>query len=391
MNKGKIIFFLICIINLTGFFVMNTPAAEEIGGEGLPGEEALSDYDFSQIESFLKSSQEAETVPFSFTDMLLLLMQGDVSKMLEQAGQSFRQALAGGVGNNGKLLLQMIILGLSGAIFTNFSSIFTSSSISETGFFAIYMLMFTFLAASFFASITLAGQAVEALLEFMKVLMPSYFLAVAFAGGSASSLVLYESMFLAVTLVEWLVARILIPLMKIYFLCSLAGHMAKENMLSRLTDLIRTVVSWSMKTVMGIVLGLNVIQGMILPYVDAVKNSTLEKALEAVPVVGKGAGVVTKMVLGSGILIKNTMGVAAVIILAAMILIPVIKLLLLAFIYQCAAAAMEPVCDKRLVSCLGAVAEGHKILIRLVVSSFALFVLVIAVVCSATNATYFSG
>ena len=74
-----------------------------------------------------------------------------------------------------------------------------------------------------------------------------------------------------------------------------------------------------MKTVMGIVLGLNVIQGMILPYVDAVKNSTLEKALEAVPVVGKGAGVVTKMVLGSGILIKNTMGVAAVIILAAMI------------------------------------------------------------------------
>ena len=142
---------------------------------------------------------------------------------------------------------------------------------------------------------------------------------------------------------------------------------------------------------MGIVLGLNVIQGMILPYVDAVKNSTLEKALEAVPVVGKGAGVVTKMVLGSGILIKNTMGVAAVIILAAMILIPVIKLLLLAFMYQCAAAAMEPVCDKRLVSCLGAVAEGHKILIRLVVSSFALFVLVIAVVCSATNATYFSG
>ena len=89
MNKGKIIFFLICIINLTGFFVMNTPAAEEIGGEGLPGEEALSDYDFSQIESFLKSSQEAETVPFSFTDMLLLLMQGDVSKVLEQAGQSF--------------------------------------------------------------------------------------------------------------------------------------------------------------------------------------------------------------------------------------------------------------------------------------------------------------
>ena len=66
------------------------------------------------------------------------------------------------------------------------------------------------------------------------------------------------------------------------------------------------------------------------------------------------------------------------------------KLAVLAFMYQCAAAALEPVCDRRITDCVGAAAEGHKLLVKMLAYSAALFIIVIAMACSATNAVYFS-
>ena len=44
--------------------------------------------------------------------------------------------------------------------------------------------LFTCLAASFSASLQVAAQVMEQILEFMKLLMPAYYMAVAFSGGS---------------------------------------------------------------------------------------------------------------------------------------------------------------------------------------------------------------
>ena len=353
-------------------------------------ESQLSDYDFSDIEKFLSGQEGWEDWPLSFSELMRLLINGEGKEAADMAVSALGHVLFSEIKNNGTLLLQIFALGLTGAVFANISGIFTTNQVSETGFFVTYLLIFSCLGISFFASVTLAGETMEKILEFLRLLMPSYFLAVAFCGGSASSLVLYETMIFTVSVVEWLFARLLLPLIKIYLLFSLAGHIAKEDMLSRLTSLIAAIVNWGMKTVVGVVLGLNLLQGMLMPYVDAVKNSTMEKAIEAIPGIGKGAGIAAQLMLGSGILIKNTMGAAAAVILLALAAVPVIKLAVLAFMYQCAAAALEPVCDRRITDCVGAAAEGHKLLVKMLAYSAALFIIVIAMACSATNAVYFS-
>ncbi|MCB7059919.1 stage III sporulation protein AE, partial [Eggerthella lenta] len=76
----------------------------------------------------------------------------------------------------------------------NVSSVFKGGQISDTGFFVTYLLLFTCLAASFSASLQVAAQVMEQILEFMKLLMPAYYMAVAFSGGSMSALALYECM-----------------------------------------------------------------------------------------------------------------------------------------------------------------------------------------------------
>ena len=82
------------------------------------------------------------------------------------------------------------------------------------------------------------------------------------------------------------------------------------------------------------------------------------------------------------------MGAAAVIILAVITLVPVVKLAVLMVMYQGAAALLQPVCDKRIISCIQGMAAGHGLLLRITLYSLLVFVLVIAITCAGTNVSY---
>lgn len=345
--------------------------------------------DLDRIQEFLDTRLTPGS-GFSFTSMMKSLLTGDLKSVLGQAGMGLKNSLVSEVHSAGSLLAQVVVIGMVGAVFTNFSSVFKGGHISDTGFFVTYLLLFTCLAASFFASIEIAADVLGQVLDFVKLLMPAYFLTVAFSGGSVSAVALYEAMTAAVTLVQWLCCNLLLPVVRIYVLLVLAGHVAKEEMLSKLTELLEQWVGWALKTLMGLVLGLQVLQGMVVPYADSAGQAGVRKVIEIIPGLGQGAGAVAQMVLGSGVLIKNSLGAAAVVVLLIMTLVPIAKLAVLMLFYQLAAAVMQPVCDKRVVSCVSGVSCGHKLLLKIVVSSLLLFVIAIAITCAATNVNYYT-
>ena len=163
----------------------------------------------------------------------------------------------------------------------------------------------------------------------------------------------------------------------------------RRRCLSRLTELAgagRGVESADLNRAGG---GISSHTGMILPYADAAGQAGMKRSWNdsgAGPG-GRGHG---QMVLGSGVLIKNTMGAAAVVVLAVISAVPVMKLTVLMVMYQCVAAVMQPVCDKRVVSCVAGVSKGHKLLLQIVLYSMFLFMIAIAVTCASTNVNYFA-
>ena len=327
---------------------------------------------------------------FSFWELMMELVKGNLKGILGQAGAGIQNTLFSEVRRGGHMLFQVAAIGIIGAVFSNVSSVFKGGQISDTGFFVTYILLFTCLAASFAASLQVAAQVLDQILEFMKLMMPAYFMSVAFSGGSMSALALYEGMLGAVTLVQWICSTVLLSMVKIYVLMVLGSHVVKEALLTKLTELLEQAVGWGLKTLTGLVVGFHLIQSMILPYADAAGQAGMKRLLEIIPGLGQGAGAMAQMVLGSGVLIKNTMGAAAVVVLAVITVIPIIKLMVLMVLYQCVAAVMQPVCDKRVVSCVSGVSKGHKLLIQIVLYSMFLFMISIAITCASTNVNYFA-
>lgn len=344
--------------------------------------------DWSDLDRFLQQETGEAGRGITFSGLMKELLAGNGKAAGGMILSAFKDTLFQEISRGSQMAGQLLALGLIGAVFANFSDIFTSSQISETGFFMTYLLAFTILAAGFADSVVIAKDVLEKQMEFLKVLIPAYFMTVAWAGGSLSSVAWYEVVLFLITAVQWLYVSMLVPVTQIYILLVMAGHITKEDMLSKLTDLLKAGVEWGTKSLIGIVLGFQVIQGLVLPYADSVHTAGVQKLLQVIPGIGQGASAVTKLMLGSGVLIKNTMGAAAVVILVLLSLVPVLKLLVLLLLYRGVAAVMQPVCDKRLVACISSVADGQKLLLGLVVSSLFLFVITIALICAGTNVSY---
>lgn len=401
----RIAFILLCLaagllLGIRSYGAETLPAQTPYGAESDSAQASsgsasggldLDQYDLTDIQNFLDRMKGNRGMDLSFKTLMKDLMAGNLDKVMGQVGKAIKDLLIGEVRSSGYMMGQIIVLGIIGAVFTNFSSIFTGSQISETGFFVTYLLLFAYLAASFFTSVTIAADVVGQILDFTRVLMPAYFLAAAFAGSSASAAASYEFTLLIITAAQWLLGQVLLSLVRVYALLVMAGHIAKEDMLSKLTELLEQVVSWSLKTLVGVVLGFHIIQSMVLPYVDSMKTGAVQKLIGAIPGIGQGVSSVAQMVLGSGVLIKNTIGAAGIVVLLVISVIPLLKLAVLMFLYQCVAALLQPVCDKRIVSCISDMAKGHKMLLSIAASGVLLFVITIALVCSSTNVTYFTG
>lgn len=391
VRGAGLVFLLLCMAALAAVLPAWTAWAKEgeNGGNAdlIDGVLGLEQFDFSELDRFLKR-EEGETL--TMEGVMGHLMRGELAGLAGEALEALRQELFSEISAGGRLMGQVMALGVVGAVFTNFSTVFQSSQISGTGFFLVCMLMFTFLVASLMESMAMAAEVVAEILEFMKLLMPSYFLSVAFAGGSMSAVAMYEFTLWAMAAGQWVLSGVVLPLIRVYVLLGMAGNLVKEEFLSKMTGLVEQAAGWSLKTLLGLVLGFHLIQSLVLPYVDSLKQEAVEKAVSMIPGVGQGAAAMAQLVMGSGVLIKNTMGMAAVVILMALVAAPVLKLLVFMAMYQCVAAAMEPVCDKRLVECVSIAAKGQKMLLKTVMAAALILVITVAVVCAGTNVTYYA-
>ena len=131
--------------------------------------------------------------------------------------------------------------------------------------------------------------------------------------------------------------------------------------------------------------GMNVLQSLIAPALDGLKHTAITKTLNMLPGLGGSASAVTSMFLGSAVVIKNGIGVAALLILLILCMGPLIKMGVLTLLYKLAGAVVEPISDKRVCNCISSVGEGAGLLVKVLFSAMMMFMVTIAIVTAAVR------
>ena len=365
-------FLLIGLLFLLRGEICQASMEEEQSEAEFMQQEMMEDLELSQVERAVDELLEEDV---SFRELFQgLVKDGQISFDFswEKVGLLF---LADVLGIQKKTCIHILLLVLVAALFSGFSGVLENRQIGEISFYIVYLFLFVLLLKNIEGFSSQIQETMTRTVEFMRALLPAYYLAITAAEGVSTATMIL----LVILLAERVILAFLLPGVRIYFLVELTNYLTKEELLSKMAELLKAGIQWALKTIVGVILGLQLIQRLISPAVDALKRTIVGKTAEAIPGVGNLFSGVTEMVLGSAVLIKNCLGAAALIILLLAAAPPVIRLGVSSVFYRFIAALVQPVTDNRMVGCIQTMGEGVGMLLRLLFTVEILFFLTIAI------------
>lgn len=355
-------------------FVQKVQASEE---------SRLEELDFIKIQEVLEET--FPDVPMSFQELVKGMIKGEIKASFSVFLQWFMDACFYDIRANQKAVVLLLGVGIMAAVFHNVSVAFSNQQIADTAFFITYLAFMTITIAAFQTTAQTASKALESLESFMRALIPAFYLAVTFAVGSGTAIGFYQLTLIVIGIINSVLFRIIIPCIKISVVLVMVNNLSKEDMLSKLSELFQTGIQWALKTILTIVIGLNTLQGLVLPAVDTMKTSVIRKSVSMIPGIGNSAEAVAELMANSGALIKNGVGMAAFLFIALMALVPILKIAIFVIMYQVTCAMLQPISDRRMVDALSGICDGAKYLLHTVITAAVLYLITIAIVCATTS------
>lgn len=346
-------------------------------------DQLVSDMSFSQVQTLLDEMLGEDS--FSIGAALKNMINGETVFSKEAVQEFLRSLFFDRLQKERGNFFRILLLVLAAAVFSNFAAVFENSQIGDVSFYMVYLLLFTILMNSYQQLAISLGKQLEWMIQFMKGLAPAYFVAVSAASGAVTASVFYQGILFLVWLVEWLLLTLILPGANLYVLLCLVNHLSREDMLSKMAELLETLISWSLKTMLGAVLGLQAVRGLVAPAMDALKRTAIGKTAGAIPAVGNAVNVVTELILTGALLVKNCLGAVAVVILLLVGAGPVIHYGFLSLSYRFLGAVAQPVSDKRIVGCLGTMGEGCAMLLRIMLTAEILCVLTFVILMASVG------
>lgn len=351
--------------------------------EGLSVDIIWEEYGLDQLQQGLSDLFPGST--FSLRQVFSQILQGDVLGAIRDILNAMLGDIGGQLAGMRNVLLWLVMLGIVSALMSHFMEIFDKHQIADISFYFMYLLLTAVLLASFGQTVQVATDTMENILVFIRLLVPTYLMAVGVASGTTTAGASHQLVLLLIYGVERVLVGGLLPFIYSYVLLAVVNGIWIEEKLSLLMELLEKAIKAALKTIIGIVTGISVFQAVITPVIDTAKTSTLQKVVSAIPGIGGAADSVASLVIGSAVVIKNSIGVVLLILLVCMCLAPLLQILLTACCLKLAAAVMGIVSDKRITACTNKVGEGSMMLLRITGTALLLFLISISVVAVSTN------
>ena len=310
------------------------------------------------------------------------MINGEIPFSSETFFHMVREGISEEFASNKAVFGQVVLLALVSAVLTGFIQVFDHEKVSDVCFYIIYLLVFVLLLKQFRLTSESLEETLDGTVSLMRAVVPSYYIAVTAASGVTSAAVFHQIVLIVIFCVEYIVSVILMPAVNIYVLLAFINLLTKEEVLTKISELLIDGILWAQKSMLAVIVGMQVIQSLVAPAVDTLKRSLLGKTASVIPGVGNIVNGVTELILGAAVLIRNCFGATALIVLLAFSISPMIHLGMHAFLYKFTGAVLQPVCDSRLVGCFQAVGEGCSLLLKLLFTTQVLFMVTIVILAN---------
>lgn len=220
----------------------------------------------------------------------------------------------------------------------------------------------------------------------MDIIFPLLLTVMTALGGSVSVGVYQPAMaILSGTVISFFIS-ILMPIFTFGIIFTIVSNLARNVKFNKFADFFNSSFKWLMGIVLMLFSSFISIQGLMAGSVDSISLKTAKYTIKsAVPIIGGFLSDGISLIMVSGVLIKNAVGVGGLLLLFCTMLLPIIKLIVFSFLMKLASAILEPIADNRITSFVSSVAKSLQLLIALLIGVGFMYFLIISLVMCSTN------
>jgi stage III sporulation protein AE len=382
LPKFYLVILLAALLAAPVLIPMNQAAAAG-SGDSVVNEEIFAVQEFiDRLDTEIKGS-----IPqFHFKEMVSKLVRGELEWKPGQIFNQLIRQLFKEVVANFNLLGKLVVLAIICAVLQNLMSSFEKSSAGQLAHSVTYLVLITLAIGSFSIAVNAGREVVDTMVTFMQALTPVLLTLLVAVGGLASAAIFSPVILATLSIFGTLIKDIVLPLLFFVAILGIAGNLSERFKVSNLADLLKTAAMGLMGVFSTIFLGVLAIQGVAGAVGDSVTFRTAKFSVDAfVPVVGGMLSDALEAVLSSSLLLKNAVGIAGVAVIGTVMVVPLLKIISLAFIYKLAGALIQPIGSGQMVDCLNSLGNNLLLIFATVATAGLLFFFTITIIVGVGN------
>lgn len=345
----------------------------------------------------LKNIQD-QLQKYSTDDVKDILQDYDPQNIIKDAAAGkFELSLKGLVNNalrylfkeiylNMDILIKLIVLIVLCALLKNLQASFLSESVGEVAFYVCYIVIVSILLVSFSTAMNMGIAIIDNMVDFMYATVPVMITLLVSGGNITSGGIFQPVMLMVVEISATVIKTAFIPLIFLSTILSVVNNISDKIQLTRFTNFLKLITGWALGTILTVFIAVVSVQGSFGAVIDGVTSKAAKFAISTfVPVVGKTLSDAADTVIGCTLLIKNAAGLAVMVGIIVICLVPLIKILALIALYKSACALLEPISEKRITNCISDVAGSMTYIFGITATVAFMFLISVTALISAGN------
>lgn len=378
MQRFLVKLLLLFVVLMSG---TTSPAlAEEIPSST---ESGLSDQiDLTQMRGYLEQldADVLKAMPeFSLARMFEDLKSGTLDLSPEKLGQSLMGILGREVLSSAPLIGKLLVLAVLCAVLGQLQVAY-NGNVGKLAQMMTYLVLLSLALTSFREALGVAMGTIDKMVGLMQTLFP-VMLTLLISMGNLTSAALFKPLIMgSLTVLATMIKTVVLPLFFLAAVLRLFNHISESFKLGKLAGLLEFAGKLNLGVIMTVFIGVMTVQGVTGGVADSVVFRTAKYSADLIPVVGKFFKDAVELVITSGLLLKNAVGIIALLTIIVICIAPLVKILAMILVFRISAALIEPLGEKALAESLQDMSKSLILILVTVAAVGIMFFMTVAVV-----------
>ncbi|MBO7187547.1 MAG: stage III sporulation protein AE [Clostridia bacterium] len=378
-------FYLIIIILLI-FPLFSTPktAFAEESKENFSDilNEQLSSIDFSKLNDYLNSNLSEYDI--NFFSYIKKLISGEYSIEFNNFLTYLSSILLSNFSNIFSIIAGILSIAILYKLVNEFSTF--SDEIKSIIFFVSLSAVILLIFSAIFTAIQKVQTTINSLNNLISILSPIFVTVMASGGAGVSSAVFGVTHIYFNTITTSVIILTVFPLIKTIIVLSIVNSISNEIKLDAIIKFINSLIKWILGISFTIFTAFLSIKGITASITDGISLKATKYAISnSIPIIGSYISGGFNLVIASSLLIKNALGVGALLLIILTVISPLIFVITLNLALKLTAGLTELIADKKFFEPIEKISNGISLLtVALLGVAFMAFIMFFTII-STTN------